>query len=778
MPSASSWRYGLLVAGLVLVITGLHAADAPSPVDPDEALLKANGVEPSHQTLVTLLKSQMPSDARRQQIRALIERLGDDRAANREAATQKLIELGHPAIPFLRQALSSTDAEVRVRAEKCLECIGSGGTANVAGAAIRTLVRQGGNDTTKLLLDYFAAVAQEDVEDEVLAGLTSLAYRDGKVAPALVAAARGPAGPSQAAAGYTLARVGDAEQRGLVRDLLASPNANVRRYTAHGLLGELSPRNPDEVDLANDEKVLASVKLSATSADLTEFFRKRVLRPADRQQIEGLVRALGSDHFQDREDASRKLVEFGASVLPFVREAMRSTDQEVVRRSETCIEEVEKSPGPGLALAAARVLAARPSDDAVATLLEYLPFADNDNVEQATRESLCLLAIQQPKAGALLTAGLKDPDPKRRAAAAWVLGRVGDQEQCLAVRGLLQDANPLVRLRASQGLLEAKDKSALPVLVALLKDCPPDLATQALAQLEELAHDTAPQTEPGDSPESRQKAHDLWASWCTNQGTKLELRQVVSHQLGLTLVAELQNRQGTGNHISEIGPDGKARWDLTGLQSPIDGQVLRDGRILVAEYTQQRVAEFDTRGELKWEHKLQGFPVACQRLANGNTFVVTRNFVTEFTAEGKELYKHTANQPNLNFIFDGCRLHNGNFALTTNQGAVIEMDTTGKTIRTVQPAGVVNGWAGVSETPNHHLLIAYYGAGGRILEVDGDGKTTWECKVEGACHAVRLFNGHTMVACMETQRIVEIDRAGKTVSERKTNGRPFHVHPR
>jgi hypothetical protein len=200
----------------------------------------------------------------------------------------------------------------------------------------------------------------------------------------------------------------------------------------------------------------------------------------------------------------------------------------------------------------------------------------------------------------------------------------------------------------------------------------------------------------------------------------------------------------------------------------------------VAEHNARRVAEFDMKGEMKWEHRLDNSPVACRRLANGNTFIATYTTVQEIDPDGKQLYSHTpAPGPGRLMIYDACKLRNGNIALTTSLGSVIEMDTTGKTIRTIQPQGAGAGWAGVSEVAGNRLLIALFS--GRVVEVDASGKTVWECKtpaIQGSCHAVRLPNGHTLIACMDQQKIVEVDREGKVFAERVTAGRPFHVYRR
>jgi len=59
-------------------------------------------------------------------IEKLVEQLGDNKFRVREAATKELIVLGKRAVPALRKALRSTDADVRLRAQVILNEIESG----------------------------------------------------------------------------------------------------------------------------------------------------------------------------------------------------------------------------------------------------------------------------------------------------------------------------------------------------------------------------------------------------------------------------------------------------------------------------------------------------------------------------------------------------------------------------------------------------------------------------------------------------------------------------
>ncbi len=62
----------------------------------------------------------MPTTASADEIKALIEQLGNDEYATRDEASRKLAAIGKLAVPALRDACKSTDPEVAVRAESLL----------------------------------------------------------------------------------------------------------------------------------------------------------------------------------------------------------------------------------------------------------------------------------------------------------------------------------------------------------------------------------------------------------------------------------------------------------------------------------------------------------------------------------------------------------------------------------------------------------------------------------------------------------------------------------
>lgn len=776
-----------LVAGAVLLTAFLLLSSrlfsaADDAVLADEKLLQGAKIGTSPAELAAYLRTQILSDSNRKQIENLIAQLGSQVYDARNDASEKLEALGLPALSYLKNASQSSDLEIKSRAEKSLGQLTASNGPALVGAAVRLLAHHQQPDALSLLLDYVRDIPDETIEDEVFAAMASLGFRKGPADPQLIQAASDPLPQRRAAVACVVARAGGIDDRGLVRRLLADKDASVRGAAAQGLLGSLIDRTPNAATVSDDEALLTKAGLGTDAAALIDFFRKRTLNDADLRAIQSLIAQLGSDRFREREEATRRLIAFGPGALDQLRQSLKNPDQEIARRAEVCIETITHHPGPDLPIAALRLLARRPAPEAIPVLLQYLPFTDDGErgrVEDDVLTTLCQLSVRETKLDPALTAALKDSHPARRGAAAMVLGRVGDKEQCLAVAPLLKDSESRVRFRAAQGLLAAKDRAAVEVLIALLADGTPGQAGESELILRVVGGEKSPVISLGDgTAESRRKCQDGWLAWWRDTGSKQPLPPLDSagRQQGLTLVAELIGNNANGNRVWEFGLDGKARWELNNLQGPIDAHVLPGNRVLVAEHNAQMVTERDLKGEIRWQFKVQGNPVACQRLPNGNTFIATYNAVMEVKANGDVVYNHNPNAGVGGVIYDACKLPNGNIVCIGGRGTVIELKTSGEKVNSIQ-VGNNGGWGGVSPLPGGHFLVAMMNPG-KVIEVDRAGKVHWEVNVSNACHAVRLPNGNTLVACMNVQKVVEINRTGATVWEKPTTGRPFHISRR
>jgi hypothetical protein len=527
--------------------------------------------------------------------------------------------------------------------------------------------------------------------------------------------------------------------------------------------------DPAAEAVAADERFLRDAGVGTDGAALLAFFRARTLSPADLGQVEVWVRQLGDERFARREEASRQLARRGPSVRPFLRAALRDPDREVARRAAACLEEIDAGPGVSVTAAAARLLVRRDPPGATAALLAYLPFADDEELVLDVMDALRIRGTVAAATEPALAAALKDPQPLRRGAAAYVLGRCRDPRVQDRVRPLLADREARVRFLAARGLLAGRNRAAVPVLIALLTEAPEEETWRVEDCLIHVAAGQAPSVPEAGKDDPRKVLRAAWEKWWANNAGRVDLARLddAPRLLGLTLVPEMH-----ANKVWECGADGKPLWEVTGLECPIDAQVLPGGRLLVAELNGNRVTERDHKGTVLWQRQVNT-PIACQRLPSGHTFIGTNSRVFVVARDGKEVSSYTP-EPGF-FIHSVQRLANGHVVCVSMEGVVREVDAAGREVCSVTLPRR-GGWSGVEAAPGNRYLVVNNNSG-EVFEIDRSGKTVWSHKLPGACYASRLPNGRTLIVS-NSSGIVEVDPTGKTVWSRGVATSLWRAHRR
>jgi hypothetical protein len=515
-------------------------------------------------------------------------------------------------------------------------------------------------------------------------------------------------------------------------------------------------------DADPDETTLRANKVATDGPGLLRFLRSRTLDDKDREKLHALIRQLGDDSFQEREKATAELLRYGPLALPFLHEGTKDGDAEIARRSRHCIEAIAAGPGPGLPIAVLRRIGRHRPEGAALVLLRYLPFADDPAVEEETLAALAAVAVRGGEADPAIAQAVRDQRPLRRLAAARVLGRVKDAKLRASIRPLLTDSHPRVRLEAAHALLLAREKEAMPALIELLRCDAADIGYRADWLLHLAAGPKAPQGSAGDgSPATRRQWHDAWVSWWKARGDSFEVPRIDEEEpkVGFVMVAV----DSGAPQIWEYGRDRKERWRLGGFGLPMDVRMLPGGNVLVAD--SKGIAEYDKLGKLVRQHSVGAN--AAQRLPNGNTFLCTGTQLLELSRDGKEVSAHT---PGGDTLTDAVRLANGNVVFINTRGVLKEITWPAlKEVRTLPlskaPAQPTD-WYRLEPGREGRLLLASH-TDGRVFEIDVAGKVLWEHKIPQAYSATRLANDNVLIGTAESQRLIEVDRAGNTVHETK-----------
>lgn len=507
---------------------------------------------------------------------------------------------------------------------------------------------------------------------------------------------------------------------------------------------------------------------------LLDEVRKRTVTDALRKKAEGLIRQLGDSDFSVRQKAQAEVKAMGSLIVPLLRHAMRDPDLEIRSRARDCLSSMERDKNVPLSPMTPRLIGLRKPADAAETLMAFVPFAEEETTLPEVQFALNAVAMKRGKPDQAIVRSLNDAQATRRAAAAEALCLGGDRDHLPAIRKLLKDAIPSVRLKVALALAGIGQRDAVSPLIDLLGELPSSEAEPAEEYLQRLAGDKPPTNLPnGDDKAARKKRKEAWAAWWKTNGTRIALvdrypPEGTEHYLGHILLA-IAN---TGEAM-ELDKDRKERWKITGLMGPRDVQVIGHDRILIAEANGQRVTERNRRGEIIWQKQTTGsMPVAAQRLRNGHTFIACQNKLMEVDRAGNEVF--SINRPH--DVTMARRMRDGQIVMVSSRQQCIRLDTTGKELKSFQHQCP---WqTGVDILPNGHVIIpaAWFN---KLTEYDPDGKTVLDLNVNQPWAATRLRNGNLLMAPQQwPSELIETDATGKQVSKLNLQNFPSCIRTR
>jgi regulation of enolase protein 1 (concanavalin A-like superfamily) len=194
------------------------------------------------------------------------------------------------------------------------------------------------------------------------------------------------------------------------------------------------------------------------------------------------------------------------------------------------------------------------------------------------------------------------------------------------------------------------------------------------------------------------------------------------------------------------------------------------------DYTQGKVFVISAKGEKDWEYPAENSN-DIWGLPNGNFLFNTGHGVKEVNRKKEVVFSFESKSE----IFACQRLANGNtFIGECNSGKLLEVNPQGKIIKTIKLlADSVDGghafMRNARKLENGNYLVAHYGLD-KVCEYDSVGKLVREIPVKGGPHSViRLKNGNTLIACSDHNgepKVVEIDLKGNTVWQLKKDELP------
>jgi HEAT repeat protein len=782
-----------ILLGLVLAV----------PANSDESVLGAACLPATDKAIVNFFHKRSQPPPGRAAIEQLARALGSMNKAEADDAHAELLSIGPPVVSVLREVANRVD-EVRAskQAKHILLMIEGPQAGRLPIDAARLLAFRKSPGAAEALLGYLPVADNDQVFEEIVSALGSLSFLDGKADPSLLAALKSAKAFTRAAVARALCKAGGIPSWKAVRPLLTDSDPTVRFHVAAALAdahdgqaipvlieclsdgppalaaqaeeylarlaGEWTIHAPRGSDIVSRElrRAVWSAWWAKTSGDLLlRELKSRTLTDEELDRAQALLRKLEAEQVESGGTASHGLIELGPRVGPLVRRALQQSNMRLglapARWLESIAQEFPPLPPPEPLF---RMLAVRRPPGTVAALLAFLPCAENEEMIAELSRVLVEVGVADGKADAALLKALGDRVGIRRAVAVVTLWQGHASDSLPAVRKLLADKDLQVRRRVALELAVAGDQDGAIVLSALLEELPNEQALEIEEQLERLAGGKAPSEMSGE-PINWKKVASAWRQWWHGDREKVIMNQSFlagsgGSLRGYTLVVEPES-----NKVTELGPDGKTRWALTGLQGPTDAQVLANNRVLIAEAN--RVTERDLGGKVLW--KLEGItPVGIQRLPSGNTFIPCNNRIIEVDRAGKEVL-----HASVGGIAAARRLPDGRI-IAFDRNEIIQLDKSGKEVKRV---AVMVGGAGCNEVLDNGHVLALSPGMGNLTEFDQDGKEVGSFEQQGAAHAFRLPNGHTLVLVMGT-KYIELDKNWKQIKETMLEAPAFRVKQR
>jgi HEAT repeat protein len=311
-----------------------------------------------------------------------------------------------------------------------------------------------------------------------------------------------------------------------------------------------------EIAKGYEEIILTYFKRSTDTASLVAYLKEHSSSDDDLLAIPDLIKELGGDQFTKREAALKKLVAIGLPALMPLLDATHDKDPERAKQATTALAKMDRGTHTvSVPAVTVRLLIKRKPPGLLETLLRYLPFTTDPEVEEDLYDGIDALAVKDGRIDPQLVKALDDTLPARRALGACIIARAGNAEQQNAARKLLKDSDANVRLRAAQGFLAGLQKTSIPTLVDLLDDKSLFIAWQAEELLVWAACDSVPKERIMSGGTQATKAKVAWQTWWNNNEAKVDLQKAAKQERGPWI---LIGKDGA----CIVGSDGQCHWQL------------------------------------------------------------------------------------------------------------------------------------------------------------------------------------------------------------------------
>ncbi len=514
-----------------------------------------------------------------------------------------------------------------------------------------------------------------------------------------------------------------------------------------------------------DEKTLADAGLKSDGPSLLQLLARRSEDKPDPDNIKSLIKKLGDDNFEIREQASASLGAIGITAIAELKTAVTSPDIEVSRRAKDCIQKIEDGSRKFVIASVIRLLGKKNPEGTLQALINYAPFSEIDQTNEDLIQSLALSGSNNGTPDKLILSGIQDKNSQLKIACASALAIINPNTFAKEALPLLKAEDARVRYKIAIAFAKLGDKKALEPLINTISKVSAWESSLTDHMLRKLFTVNCP---PNNLTQVElEKAWLKLLSETSNVSPQLLANS--AKNLGRTLVVLLD-----AGKVIMLDSSNSILWKVENLQFPLDAQILPDDKVLIAEHQGNKVTERNSKGDILWEKKVEG-PLVASRLKDGNTFIASKANIIIVDPKGKEISEFTP--PNSEPIMKANLADNGDLylVLSTPQGNAkfVTFDKNKKQIASYD-IDVRTSGGKVDVLPNGNALITEV-YGNRVIEYNPTGKEVWQFECEQPVAAVRLPNGNTLITSMTQMRALEIDSKGKELWAYKSNTRVTRV---
>ncbi len=506
---------------------------------------------------------------------------------------------------------------------------------------------------------------------------------------------------------------------------------------------------------SRDANWLVNNGIAPDANGVAAYLRRVYADNAGTGLIDQLIKQLGADRYQDREDATQRLLAMATIPDSALRAAAKSDDAEIRTRAEDILRRANFRAGDTTMLAALRLIQSRGMKGLAAEVLDVAGVYPDPRIQRAL--SAAVAATAGPKDADLLRKAIKGNAAAKAGVAVAALPVAG--ADAAEIRALLDDPREGVRLAAARILADTGDRACLAALVRGLSSEDVTARTESILVLRGLTGQKIPYSayEP---PDARKHAAGEWLKWVQTEGQTAKLVFPVppgQPELGRTLLCVPGQ-----NAVIELDADGNEVFRVK-VESSWGCQGLPNGHRMVASYGGRYVAEYDANGLEVWKKKdLPGGAMSVQRLPNGNTLVACSDAqqVLEIKPDGSTAWQlPLQGRPAM-----ATRLESGNTLVCLHQAnRVVEIDGEGKEVWHLD--GVQDPQA-AQRLENGNTLVTLTTAG-VVREYTPDHEVVWSNtdNLTVVLDAQRLPNGNVL-AVEQAGTLVELGPDGKVISRR------------